>query len=66
MITLEEYNKEKQIIQSTQSSPHKNEIECPNCKKELWDSNPMVSLLSYPPQKNVHCPSCGYTGFRLE
>ena len=45
--------------------PHPNGIECPVCKLELWDSNPTVTLASCPPQKNIHCPGCGYQGYRI-
>ncbi len=47
------------------SKPHPNGIKCPECKRELWDSDPMVTLTSDPPQKNIHCPACGYRGYRL-
>jgi len=40
-------------------------INCPKCKEELWDSASMCTLTSNPPQKNVHCPKCGYRGYRL-
>jgi DNA-directed RNA polymerase subunit RPC12/RpoP len=42
------------------NEPHPNGLACPKCGAELWDSNPMIVLASYPPQKNVHCPSCNY------
>ena len=47
--------------------PRANGIACPaeGCEGELWDSNPMVTLTSYPAQKDVHCPTCGYRGYRL-
>lgn len=47
------------------SEPHPNGIECPECKSELWDSNPAVSLSSSPLRNSIHCPECGYTGYRL-
>lgn len=43
----------------------KNGIECPVCKEELFDSNPMQVLCSIPPQKNIHCEKCKYSGFRI-
>lgn len=46
------------------SVPHPNGIACPACGKELWDSNPSLTLTSNPPKKNVHC-GCGYHGYRL-
>lgn len=42
-----------------------NGIECPLCKAELMDTHPNVILASDPPQKQVHCPACGWTGHRL-
>lgn len=47
-------------------SPRSNGIACPECGNELMDSFPNITLTSYPPKKNVHCPSCKYTGYRVE
>lgn len=47
------------------NEPQANGIECPICKAELWDTNPMRVLTSDPPQKEVHCLSCGHRGYRL-
>ena len=47
------------------NTPVPNGIACPNCGEELMDSNPMITLTSYPAQKNTHCPSCDYTGSRI-
>jgi len=47
------------------SSPILNGIACPNCKKELMDSNPIITNLSYPPRKNINCTSCDYVGYRI-
>jgi DNA-directed RNA polymerase subunit RPC12/RpoP len=66
--TLEEYNAERwkaHEIQEELGKPHPNNIKCPNCGAELWDSRPNLILTSYPPQKDVHCPVCGYKGYRL-
>ena len=65
--TLEESNA---ISWSSQNfdfnKPQLNGIECPNCKKELYDSQPMVTLTSSPAQKTTVClnDGCGYTGYR--
>ena len=68
MQTLDEFNEERrrgyEEIEELKK-PHPNGIKCPECPDELWDSNPMLTLTSNPPQKNVHCPNCGYRGFRL-
>lgn len=47
------------------AQPHPNGIACPKCGLELWDSNPMIVLTSDPPQKNIHCPACGWRGYCL-
>jgi len=68
MKSLNEHNVERyeqhRIIALSQE-PHSNGIACPKCESELWDTNPMMTLTSNPPQKNVHCPDCGYIGFRV-
>lgn len=46
-------------------SPKPNGIACPNCGEELMDSNPMMTLTSHPAQKNTHCSSCDYRGYRI-
>lgn len=51
-------------FQMSDNSPRPNGIECPKCKEELMDSNPMMTLTSHPPQKNVHCLKCDYSGYR--
>ena len=68
MKTLVEFDQERRrVYQKAEDAikPHPNGIECPKCKKELHDSAPTVTLTSNPPQKNVHCPACGYRGFRI-
>jgi hypothetical protein len=64
--TLSEHNGIQWGMNSTgfSNAPQKNGIECPKCKNEMWDSNPMVTLTSHPAQKNIHC-DCGYSGYRL-
>jgi len=68
MKTLEQYNAERRDafrgLDAT-NTPHANGIECPKCGNELWDSDPMCVLTSIPPQMNVHCPACGYRGYRV-
>lgn len=46
-------------------SPRPNGIACPNCGKELMDTNPIYTLLSIPSKKNINCPSCDYVGYRI-
>lgn len=47
------------------NQPMPNGIACPNCREELMDSHPFITLTSWPAQKNVHCSKCEYTGFRI-
>ena len=68
METLDEHNEKRWKAHTAlmdEQKSHPNGIECPKCGKELWDSNPMITLTSNPPQKDVHCPACGYVGYRL-
>jgi len=60
--SLEDHNFEVQ--RARWGSPAPNGIACPLCGNELWDSSPSIMLTSYPPQYNVHCPSCNYHGYR--
>lgn len=68
MKTLNEFNNERlnehyREIQEI-NKPRKNGISCPNCGKELFDTTPAFTLMSNPPQMNVHCV-CGYKGYRI-
>jgi len=47
------------------NTPVPNGIACPKCGEELMDSQPMVTLTSFPAQKTVHCTSCDYRGYRI-
>ena len=62
--TLDEHNGITWSTAQIIDKPVKNGIACPKCGNELYDSYPMVTLTSYPAQKNIHC-NCGYKGFRL-
>lgn len=64
MISLAQYN----LAHSANGigAPCRNGIACPRCSAELWDSSPMLSLTSFPSQKNVHCDACGFRGFRVD
>lgn len=44
--------------------PQPNGLACPNCAEELVDSNPMMTLASFPPKKTVNCTKCDYVGYR--
>lgn len=64
---LAEYNAQALIAQWDLNStyPLLNGIACPKCGEELYDSNPMITLASNPPQKNIHCSKCNYVGYRI-
>ena len=68
MEALDQFNKRRrqqhEMARRWPSGPKHNEIACPICGAELYDTNPMTTLASNPPQKNVHC-DCGYTGYRV-
>jgi DNA-directed RNA polymerase subunit M/transcription elongation factor TFIIS len=64
--TLEKHNQDRIKVKKNLYKPRKNGIECPTCGKELYDTKPMQTLTSDPPQKVIHCKHCGYEGFRLE
>jgi len=65
LITLEEHDSIKAVNIYNHNSPRLNGIACPKCGEELYDSNPMVTLASYPPKKNIKCSKCDYVGYRL-
>jgi C4-type Zn-finger protein len=63
--TLREHNSGKMSFSGINTNPCLNGIECPDCKSELWDTNPSVSLSTHPAKKQTHCENCKYTGYRL-
>lgn len=65
--SLEDYNTQQREYHFNISidKPVLNGIACPKCGEEMMDSNPMVVLTSYPPQKNVNCSKCDYVGYRI-
>lgn len=67
MKSLKDHNEERRstYLQGNSQKGCPNDIACPKCLAELWDTNPHVTTLSIPPQKDVYCPECGYTGYRL-
>lgn len=66
LISLSEWDSMRsKIYQRASPGPVLNGIACPECGKELVDSQPNAELTSYPPQKNVKCPSCGWKGYRI-
>ncbi len=67
MKTLEEHNEERRkfIDALLKADKSLNDIECPQCGMELYDTNVHMMLTSDPPQRNIHCENCSYTGLRL-
>lgn len=65
--SLDEHNAERHDYYRVADikNPVPNGIACPTCGKEMVDTNPYVILTSDPPQMNVRCPACGYTGYRV-
>lgn len=66
--SLDEHNSNARKIHwkiNDNSSRPTNGIACPKCGEELLDSNPMMTLTSNPPQKNVKCSKCDYVGYRV-
>lgn len=47
------------------NEPKPNGIVCPDCGEELLDTNPFSTITTNPPQKHIHCPKCGYSGYRI-
>lgn len=67
--TLDEHNAARRLAHDDwwqhMNEPRKNGIACPQCGGEMVDTNPSITLTSNPPQKNVSCPACSYTGYRI-
>ena len=63
---LDEYNAQQNNLhwQLNSNESQLNGIACPKCGEELYDSNPMMTLTTMPPKKNVHCSKCDYVGDR--
>lgn len=65
MKDLLEFNKELQEQYIKENTyPKYIGIACPECGNELQDESATV-LMSWPAQKRVICPSCGYQGLRV-
>lgn len=62
---LEEYNIERAKLYHVDYSPKRNGIACPNCGKELYDTEPYSLLMSNPPRYSIICQSCNFKGSRI-
>lgn len=65
MKTLTEHNEEAMKAWKIKNNPSGTGISCPNCSKELVNPSPNITLASYPPQINVTCLNCNYTGYAV-
>lgn len=65
MLSLDDFNRERSKQYEGQGNPQLNGIACPNCGKELWDSDPGIQFPTYPPQTAVYCRACEYCGMRV-
>lgn len=65
LIPLDQYNSMKAKQRAAGDKPQPNGIECPQCKEEMYDSNPFSVITTFPAKKNIHCPGCGYEAYRL-
>lgn len=65
--SLASHNAQKSALHAclNSSEPCPNGIACPKCGAELLDSDPVATLTSIPPKKNVNCPECDYRGYRV-
>ena len=64
LISLEEANAKRRVA-AEPSYTRPNGIACPECNLELVDTDNRYTLTSNPPQKNIHCPACGWAGYRI-
>lgn len=62
---IDQYNDELGKRYAMHEQPRPNGIACPSCGDELWDTSPNTVLPSLPPKAAVHCPACGYKGYRI-
>jgi hypothetical protein len=58
MKTIEEHNREKYEHYALKEVG--TGVQCPHCGDEMFESEPDVVLLTFPPRKKVHCKSCKY------
>jgi hypothetical protein len=67
MESLDDFNvrRRQQLAVRDALGPRPNGVACPQCGKELLDSDPNMRFSSSPPKMNVHCASCDYTGYRV-
>lgn len=65
LISLRDFNEQRFLEADAKiTGKVKNGIECPRCGSELVDATVGILLTSYPPQKPIKCPKCGFRGTR--
>lgn len=67
MKTLDEHDAERSAYHgfAFQNTQVRNNIACPKCGEELYDSNPSMTLTSFPPRKSIHCGACDFKDTRI-
>jgi len=65
MEKLDEFNERKSQQYQNRYNSRLNNIECPVCGAELYDTNPGIILTCSPPKVEIHCEKCKYTGYRI-
>lgn len=65
LVTLQRHNEVRNRLHRDKKAPVYNGIACPECGKEMMDSEPGVHLMSKPAKKNIHCPECGYKDYAI-
>jgi DNA-directed RNA polymerase subunit RPC12/RpoP len=65
LISLAEHDNRLRELYRVKEEGVLNGIACPECGEELYDSNPTQELESFPPQMEIACVHCNYTGTRL-
>lgn len=59
--SLDEHNQNVVLKNSVQKA---NGIACPNCGKELFDTNSNMVLMTHPAKYAINCHKCDYIGHR--
>lgn len=64
LISLEDWDSQQREVYQNINQPSKNGIACPECGKELFDTNNGIAYPTYPMQYPIHC-KCGWMGTRI-
>lgn len=66
LISLVEHDREAfKEFKRSGGYPKTNGIACPQCGKELVDTDGNILLMSMPPKMRIFCPDCRYRGLRI-